>query len=365
MTQMSWQRFGAIALLLAWCASMASTRAEEKAKEFPKGSDKAVKAVKEALPKAEIDAVEQPKGFGADPKGESPLFWTIRIHAGDETQEISVTPEGTIIRLPIVVDEKDLPKPVRQSLAKAAANAKVQKVEKQETRATLKYAALEKPEAVYSVMVAKDEKKFQLQVAADGTILKNSPAKEEKKPAQDEAKPAVGEEKKPPKVDDKKKPDIPEAARKAVKAVQELLPDADITGVENVAYQDGTGALEILNYEVEYMLKGVEHELNVTPEGVIIHLTLPIEAKDLPKKVADAVAKEFPDGNVQMASKDETRAGLKFVALEKPKVLYVAVVENKGAKTTVKMLPDGTVVKDINPFEKKKEEEKPKEGKEG
>jgi len=84
MTQMSWRRFGAIAVLLAWCAAMASARADEKAKEFPKGSDKAVKAVKEALPKAEIDAVEQPKGFGADPKGESPLFWTIRIHAGDE-----------------------------------------------------------------------------------------------------------------------------------------------------------------------------------------------------------------------------------------------------------------------------------------
>jgi hypothetical protein len=58
MTPMSWLRFGAIALLMAWGAAMASARAEVKAKEFPKGSDKAVKAVKEALPKAEIDAVE-------------------------------------------------------------------------------------------------------------------------------------------------------------------------------------------------------------------------------------------------------------------------------------------------------------------
>jgi len=321
-----------------------------------------VKAVKEALPKAEIDAVEQPKGFGADPKGESPLFWTIRIHTGDEKHELSVTPEGTIIRLPIVMDEKDLPKAVREGLAKAASDAKVQKVEKQETRATLRYAALEKPEVVYSVMVAKDEKKFHLQVAGDGTILKNTPVKEEKKPAKGEAKPAAGEDKKPAKAEDKKKPDIPEAARKAVKAVQELLPDADITGVENVGYQDGTGALEILNYEVEYTLKGVEHELNVTPEGVIIHVVLPMAAKDLPKKVADAVAQEVADGKVQKVSKEETRAGLRFVPLEKAKVLYVATVESKGAKTTVKMLPDGTVVKDINPFEKKSEE-KPKEGK--
>jgi hypothetical protein len=177
--------------------------------------------------------------------------------------------------------------------------------------------------------------------------------KEEKKPAKDEAKPAALEDKKPPKAEDKKKPDIPEAARKAVKAVQELLPDAEITGVENVGYQDGTGALEVLNYEVEYTLKGVEHELNVTPEGVIIHVVLPLDAKDLPKKVADAAAKEIPDGKIQKASKEETRAGLKFIALEKPKLLYVATVEAKGGKTTVKLLPDGTVVKDVNPFEKK------------
>jgi hypothetical protein len=59
-----------------------------------------------------------------------------------------------------------------------------------------------------------------------------------------------------------------------------------------------------------------------------------------------------------IASKRRVRLG----RLQHPR--RAQVVENKGAKTTVKMLPDGTVVKDINPFEKKKEEEKPKEGKE-
>jgi hypothetical protein len=351
-TQTNWKRLGAIATLLAWW-TMAGARAEEKAKDFPKGSDKAVKAVKEAMPKAEIDAVEQPKGFGADPKGESPLFWTVRIHAGDEKHELSVTPDGTIIRLPTALDEKDLPKAVREGLAKAAPEAKVQKVEKQETRATLRYRALEEPVVVYDLVVSNEEKKVQFYVLPNGIILKNTPMKEEKRPAQQEAKPTAGEDKIPPKVEDKKKPAIPEAARKAVKAVQELFPDAEITGVENVGYQDGTGALEILNYEVEYTLKGVEHELNITPEGVIIHLVLPVDAKDLPKKVADAAAKEIPDGKVQKASKEETRAILSFELLNKAKVVYVATVENKGGKTTVKLLPDGTVVKDVNPFEKK------------
>jgi hypothetical protein len=353
-------RFDILVLVVASCVAMSATSfAEEKAKEFPKGAAKAVKAVQEALPKAEIDAVEQPKGFGSDPKGEAPLFWTIRLHVKDDKQELSVTPEGLIIRFPTTVNLKDLPEKIKDGLAKRPPVESVVKIEKQETRASIRYAALEKPEISYHLLVvAKDDKKVSIRAAADGTILQQTPVKDAKEPEKEEAKPK--DEAKPANPVEKKKPTIPEAAAKAVKAVQDLLPDAEITGVENVGYQDGTGPLEILNYEVEYTLKGVEHELNVTPEGVIIHVALPVEVKELPKKVADAVAKEIPDGKVQKATKEETRAGLKFVALEKPKVLYVVTLEGTGKKSTLKFLPDGSEVKDVNPFAKK-DEEKPKE----
>jgi hypothetical protein len=329
-------------------------RAADDPKPFPKGSEKAVKAVQQALPKATVDAVEQPKGFGADPKGEAPLFWTVRFHVNDDKQELAVTPDGVIIRFPQAVEVKDLPDKVKDGLTKAAGDAKVLKVERQETRAAIRYAALDKPEAVYHADVVKGDKTTRVQVAADGTVL-SSAAKEEKKPAKEADKPCQGgAANDDAKADDKKKPDIPEAAAKAVKAVKDEFPDAEITGVETVGYSDGTGPLEVLNWEVEYTLKGAEHELNVTPDGVIIQLALPVQAKDLPKAVADALAKEVPDGKVQNVTKVETRAGLKFVALPKAKVLFAATLDDK-VKTVVRLRDDGTVVKDENPFGKKDE----------
>jgi hypothetical protein len=343
--------------VVALAIPIGAAAADDK-KPFPEGSEKAVKAVQEALPNGMIDAVEQPKGFGADPEGKAPLFWNVRLHVGDDKKDLTVTPDGVIVVLPTTVEIKDLPEAVKDGLAKAAPDAKVLAVEKQEIRAAIRYAALDKPEATFTADVVKDDKKVRVRVAADGKILKKEPLDEEKKPAKGEGEAAAAkEDEKPAKADDKKKPKFPEEAAKAVKAVQDAFPDAEITGVENVGYLDGTGTMDILNYEVEFELKTVEHELNVTPEGVIIHLTLPVETKDLPKAVTEALAKEVPDGKVQNASKEETRAGLKFVALEKPRVIYVATVESKGVKSSIKLRPDGTAIKEVDPFGKKKDGE--------
>jgi hypothetical protein len=343
-------------LILLFVSTLAAV--EEKRPAFPEGSEKAVKAVKDALPKAVIDAVSRPKGFGdAGPK-EAPLFWSVQIHLGDEKQDLSVTPEGTIVRLPTTVEMDDLPKAIKDAIAKAAPDAKLKKAEKQETRATLRYRALEKPRMTYVVDVAAGEKNTRVFVGADGTVLQKAPLLEKKNPGKGEL-PTVGPDTAGT-CDDKKKPEIPEAAAKAVKAVQDEFPDAEITGVENVGYQDGTGSMEVLNYEVEFRLKDMERELNVTPDGVIIHLDSPVAVKDLPKAVADAVAKEIPDGKIEGAFKQEVRAGLKFTPLEKAKVLYVVMLEQDKKPSVLKLLPDGTVVKEINPFGKKKEEGKDK-----
>jgi hypothetical protein len=44
--------------------------------------------------------------------------WIVRYHAGEKKQELSVTPEGVIIRLPVPVEVKDLPRPVADAIAK-------------------------------------------------------------------------------------------------------------------------------------------------------------------------------------------------------------------------------------------------------
>src|SRR5262249_24718476 len=100
-------------------------RAADKEKSFPKGSEKAVAGVRKVVPRAEIDEVAEPRGFGGSGGKGTPLFWTVRFHTGDRKHELSVIPDGTIIRLPVPVKPADLPKPVADAVARAAPGATV------------------------------------------------------------------------------------------------------------------------------------------------------------------------------------------------------------------------------------------------
>jgi hypothetical protein len=341
MAHYSWRAaFGAAFVTL----TLALAAAQADAPKPPDGAEKAVKAVQDAFPDAVIDEAARPKGFGDGGDKVAPLFWNVRFHVKDDKKELAVTPDGVIIRLPTPLDPKDLPKALKDGLAKAAPKGAVKTAEKQETRAALRYAALDRPEVEYAVVIVKDDKKSRVLVGADGAVLKVEPIKDKK------------EEKKPEAAcDDKPKFKPPEEAAKAVKAVTDEFPDAEVTGVETVGYQDGTGALDVLAYEVEYTRKGGEHEINVSPDGVIIQLARVVEVKDLPKAVTDALAKEIPGGKVESATKMETRAGLRFLPLDKPKVIYVFGMDDKS---TVKLRPDGSVVEDVNPFGKKPDDGK-------
>src|SRR5262249_21751607 len=104
-------------LCLGWCCFLgmasfvvpsAAQSGKGKPKAFPKGSEKAVAGVRAALPKAVTDEVAEPKGFGGSGGKGKPLFWSVRLHAGGKKLDLSVTPEGVIIRLPTPVEVKDL-----------------------------------------------------------------------------------------------------------------------------------------------------------------------------------------------------------------------------------------------------------------
>jgi hypothetical protein len=341
MARNSWRVAFGTAFVI-WTAAFLPTAWAETPKP-PEGSEKAVKAVQDAIPDAVIDEAARPTGFGNGGDKATPLFWNVRFHIKDDKKELAVTPDGLIIQMPAPLDPKDLPKALKDGIAKATLKAAVKTAEKHEIRAALRYAALDKPEVQYAVVVAKDDKKFHVEVGADGGVLKVDPIKEEKTPSDKK-------DSKPAGCDDKPKFKAPEEAAKAVKAVTDEFPDAEVTGVETVGYQDGTGTLDVLAYEVEYTRKGGEHEINVSPDGVIIQVARPVEVKDLPRAVTNALAKEIPGGKVESAVKTETRAGLKFLALDKPKVIYVFSMDDKS---TIKLRPDGSIVEDVNPFGKK------------
>jgi hypothetical protein len=314
----------------------ASLFADDKEKSFPKGSEKAVAAVKAAVPKAEIDEATEPKGFGgSDGKG-TPLFWSVRFHVGEKKQELSVTPEGAIIRMPTPVEPKDLPKPVADAVAKAEPKATVRGAENNEMHATMKYVALDKPQIQqFALDVVKDDKRSRVTMNADGGNVKVTELKEEKKdPAE---KPA----------EKQKEIDIPERAAKSVKAIKALYPDAVVKEITTEVFDDGSGEIEILTYEVEFISKGIKHEMVASPEGVIPHLWATVETKDLPKAVTDALDKAVPGAKVEKAKRFEIRAGLRFGALEKPKTYYTVRVEQNGKEKTLKVKPNGDIIKEL------------------
>jgi hypothetical protein len=326
-----------IGLLLLGC--IASVAAEDKKPGFPNGSEKAVAAVRAEFAKAEIDEVAEPKGFGGSGGKGTPMFWNVRFHVADKKQELAVLPDGTIMRLPTRVEIKDLPAPIAEGVAKATPGAAVRNAEKNEMRTTLKYVALDKPRVLqYSIDVVKDDKRSRITMSAEGGSVKVMEIKDEKK-----APKADGD--KPAEKDKEKEIDIPGKAAKSVKAIKAIFPDAIVKQITTEVFDDGTGDIEILTYEVEFLSKGVKHEMVASPEGIIPHLWTTAEAKALPKAVTDALDKAVPGAMVEKVRAHEIRASLRFGKLEKSKVYYAVTVEKDEKKQTIKLKPDGTLIK--------------------
>jgi len=322
-------------VVAGWAARGA---AAEKEKAFPKGSEKAVAGVRTAFPKAEIDEVAEPRGFGGSAGKGTPLFWTVRFHSDDKKHELSVVPDGTIIRLPVPVMAKDLPGSVADAVTKAVPGATVRSAVKNEVRATLKYVALDKAQVrQYAIDVVKDKKRSRVTMSASGGNVKVTEPKEEKKAAADKGdKPTEETEIK-----------IPDKAARAVKAIKTIYPDAIVQGITTEVFDDGSGTIEILTYEVEFLSRGKKHEMVASPEGVVPHLWAPVEAKALPKAVKDALDKAVPGAEVKQARAFEIRASLRFGALEKAKVYYTVQVEKDGKVRALKVKPDGEVIKEF------------------
>jgi hypothetical protein len=307
----------------------AAQSGKSKPKAFPKGSEKAVAGVRAALPKAVIDEVAEPKGFGGSGGKGKPLFWSVRLHAGGKKLDLSVTPEGVIIRLPTPVEVKDLPRPVAVAVARTAPGEKIKRAEKNEMRATLKYVELDKPRVrQYAVDVSKDGRKTRFVVSPGGRSARATAVPAEKKAARPANKFA-----------------IPAKATKAVAALKALYPDLAVVQITHEVFDDGTGDLEILTYEVEFVTKGIEREMVASPEGVIPHLWAPVAAKDLPKAVTDALAKAAPGARVEKARAFEIRASLRFGALKKAKIYYTVWVEKDGRERILKVKPRGDLIR--------------------
>lgn len=227
------------------------------------------------------------------------------------------------------VELKELPKEISDGAAKVRPGAAIKKAEKMEIKQTLKYVASDKPQVqTYQAILVSDGKRSRIQVAPDGKKLNVQPVGNKAEPAK--------------KADVPKEITIPEKASKAVKAIKELYPDAVVIEITTEVYQDPKGTVDVLTYEIEFLLKGEKREMVASPEGVIPHLWNPIKEKDLPKAVAETLAKE--GGKVESLSQFEIRAGLQFGPLDKPRVIYQLEMDKDGTKSKLSLRADGSVV---------------------
>ena len=201
----------------------------------PAGSDRAVAAFHKAFPAAVLDEVVRPEDKLYAGSGDSPpLYWTIRYHLKDQRNEARITPDGVLVRNQERVEVKDVPPAVAKAVDKVSEGATLKSLQRQETGATLKYAALDKPEVSYSLSVEKDGKTVKFDVQSDGSVRRgreNSKASETRE--KEEEKTPAAKEKEP------KEFAVPDEARRAVKAVKEIYPQAVLEDVEITAYDDG------------------------------------------------------------------------------------------------------------------------------
>ena len=131
---------------------------------------------------------------------------------------------------------------------------------------------------------------------------------------------------------------LPRAAADAVKAA---FPQASI---EEVALDKEDG-IEL--YEVELRQNGEETEVTVSPDGVIVEVETEVSLKDLPKAVADAIAKAAGGAKVEEVTREETRAVVragKLVKLDQPKITYEAEFRRDGKEVEIELAPDGTIL---------------------
>ena len=154
---------GLLAVALLFSLGMAGGCAAK----HPVLSSAAVDSLEAAFPAATIGAAEAEKEDGLD------LFEAELPQDGKEI-EVLVSPDGVIVEVETEVAMKDLPKAAADAIAKAAAGAKVEEIEREETRAVVrdgKLVKLAQPKITYEAEFLKDGKQVEVEVAADGTVL--------------------------------------------------------------------------------------------------------------------------------------------------------------------------------------------------
>ncbi|MGA2916664.1 MAG: hypothetical protein ABSE89_11625 [Sedimentisphaerales bacterium] len=103
----------------------------------------------------------------------------VKVKDGNKESEVKLTGDGTVMEVESIEAVDTVPATVAQTIK--AQNAEVKKVEKEVEYAQLKVVKLDTPVTSYEAEIIKDGKEIEIEIAADGTILKQEVEKKKDK----------------------------------------------------------------------------------------------------------------------------------------------------------------------------------------
>lgn len=135
---------------------------------------------------------------------------------------------------------------------------------------------------------------------------------------------------------DEEKVPLDKLPKAVVEAVKKRFPDAQLVSAEKET-EDGKTV-----FEVNIKNKGQTIEVTLTPEGTIVEIEKQIEAKDLPKTVAEALEKKFPKATFKVIEEvikvKDGKEGLAYYE--------VLLVTAEMKKLEVAVTADGKITKE-------------------
>jgi hypothetical protein len=333
-----------LALALAVSAGWANQEGKEQGKkakvELPAA---VVKAIKDNVPNAEIDIAEVEKEAGI-------ALYDIEFKAG--RGEIEVAEDGTVMDIATIVALKGIPKLAAEAIRRAAAGAKIQQVEKSEVRAEIKkegekatIVKLVPPKYVYEAELIQGEKRGEVQVAPDGTIVEGPKwgADEAKEEKQLTAKEEAEEEEKAEEEEEEEEEEAEEAGQvvMAKPGVDlKILPPAVLDAFKR-AYPKAVirGASEetekgVTYYEVESVDGKMNRDLLYTADGKAVEVEEAIAPGALPPAVLQTLAKVYPGYKI-IKAEDILKDGQKLFELQ---------IQVNGKKMGMTIDPNGKII---------------------
>jgi uncharacterized membrane protein YkoI len=311
----------ALGLAVAAPGPSAGRSPQETAKETPKVPPAVAQAVKANCPGAVVDKMDIEKEAGI-------TLYDLEFKAG--RGEIEVAEDGTVMDIATIVALKDLPKPAADAILKAAAGAKIQKVEKSEIRAEIKkegekglIVKLAAPKYVYEAELLQGEKQGEVQVAPDGKIVEGPKwgAEEEEGEENEEAEEA-GEMTAGAGVNLSV---LPPAVLAAFKTA---YPKAEIKGASKETEKGVT------YYEIESVDGKMNRDLLYAADGKVVEVEEAVAPGALPAAVLKALGKAYPGYKI-LKAEDLVKDGQKLFELQ---------IQVNGKKTGVTIDPSGKII---------------------